>query len=99
MDHGIESPQEREEAGKSRKGRITFTAENTVGELRLSLSDDGKGIDELKIRERAREKGLFTRPEEEYNSQEIQELIFSPGFTTNEQVTEYSGRGVGHLRW
>ena len=95
VDHGIESPQEREEAGKSRKGRITFTAENTVGELRLSLSDDGKGIDELKIRERAREKGLFTRPEEEYNSQEIQELIFSPGFTTNEQVTEYSGRGVG----
>lgn len=61
----------------------------------MSLSDDGKGIDELKIRERAREKGLFTRPEEEYNSQEIQELIFSPGFTTNEQVTEYSGRGVG----
>ena len=57
--HGIESPQEREEAGKSRKGRITFTAENTVGELRLSLSDDGKGIDELKIRERAREKGFL----------------------------------------
>ncbi|WP_455616082.1 ATP-binding protein [Eisenbergiella sp.] len=95
VDHGIETPEEREAAGKSRKGRITFSAESTAGELRLSLSDDGIGLDEGKIRERARERGLFTRPEEEYDLQEIQELILSPGFTTNEQVTEYSGRGVG----
>lgn len=95
VDHGIETPQEREAAGKSRKGRVVFSAESTAGELRLSLSDDGTGIDEKRIRERARERGLFTRPEEEYDSQEIQELILCPGFTTNEQVTEYSGRGVG----
>ena len=95
VDHGIETPEEREAAGKSRKGKIIFSAESTAGELRLSLSDDGTGLDEVKIRERARERGLFTRPEEEYDLQEIQELILSPGFTTNEQVTEYSGRGVG----
>lgn len=95
VDHGIETPEEREAAGKSRKGRITFSAESTAGELHLTLSDDGVGLDDVKIRERAREKGLFTRPEEEYSLQELQELILSPGFTTNEQVTEYSGRGVG----
>lgn len=95
VDHGIEPPEEREAAGKSRRGKIIFSAESTAGELRLSLSDDGTGLDDGKIRERARERGLFTKPEEEYNLQEIQELILSPGFTTNEQVTEYSGRGVG----
>ena len=95
VDHGIETPEEREAAGKSRKGKIIFSAESTAGELRLSLSDDGTGLDEVKIRERARGKRAFYQAEEEYDLQEIQELILSPGFTTNEQVTEYSGRGVG----
>ena len=53
VDHGIETPEEREAAGKSRKGKIIFSAESTAGELRLSLSDDGTGLDEVKIRERA----------------------------------------------
>ncbi|BFL48232.1 ATP-binding protein [Lactonifactor longoviformis] len=95
VDHGIESPEERTEAGKSRKGKIIFTVGNTVGELRISVSDDGRGLDEEKIKARARERGLFHRPEEEYSAQEIQSFILHPGFTTNAQVTEYSGRGVG----
>lgn len=95
VDHGIESPEERIEAGKSRKGKITFTVGSTVGELRISVSDDGRGLDEEKIRARAKERGLFWKPDEEYSAQEIQSFILHPGFTTNAQVTEYSGRGVG----
>lgn len=95
VDHGIESPEERLDAGKDRRGKIIFTAENVAGELRMTISDDGRGIDEEKVRERARVKGLFARAEEEYDSQKIRELILYPGFSTNETVTEYSGRGVG----
>lgn len=95
VDHGIESVQERLDAGKDRKGRITFKAEVTIGELLLSISDDGRGIDEKKVLERAREKNLLTRPEAEYETKDIYDLILKPGFTTNEEVTEYSGRGVG----
>lgn len=95
VDHGIEMPEERQAAGKGRQGRVTFTAENTAGELLLTVSDDGKGIDEDKVRKRAREKGLFKKPEEEYDSQQLKEFILYPGFSTNETVTGYSGRGVG----
>ncbi|QBE98155.1 chemotaxis protein CheA [Blautia producta] len=95
VDHGLELPKERTEAGKNPKGSITFSAENTIGELMISVTDDGRGIDLEKILEKAREKHLMTKPEEEYDPQEILELILSPGFTTNEEVTEYSGRGVG----
>ena len=95
VDHGIETPGERLAAGKPRKGRISFVVESLIGELLLTIKDDGCGLDVDKIREKAREKGLFTKPEEEYDEQELRELILSPGFTTNDQVTEYSGRGVG----
>lgn len=95
VDHGLELPKEREAAGKNPKGSITFSAENTIGELMISVTDDGRGIELEKILEKAREKHLLTKPEEEYDSQEILELILSPGFTTNQEVTEYSGRGVG----
>ncbi|MDC7288140.1 chemotaxis protein CheA [Blautia schinkii] len=95
VDHGIEAPEEREEKGKSRKGKIWFQAENSSGELSISVKDDGQGINIETIRRRAREKGLFYKPEEEYDEQELLEMILAPGFTTNEKVTEYSGRGVG----
>ena len=95
VDHGLEHPKERTAAGKNPKGSITFNAENTIGELMISVADDGRGIDLEKILEKAREKHLITKPEEEYDPQEILELILTPGFTTNEEVTEYSGRGVG----
>lgn len=95
VDHGIEPPGQREAAGKDRKGKITFTAENTAGELRLTVSDDGQGIDEEKVREKAREKSLIDRSWEESDFQEIKDVLLAPGFSTNEIVTEYSGRGVG----
>lgn len=95
LDHGIESPEERAAHGKDKKGKIRFNVESTVGELLVSISDDGAGLDEEKIRQKARQEHLFNRPEEEYSFDEICELILMPGFTTNESVTEYSGRGVG----
>ena len=95
VDHGIESPEDRLAAGKDRRGKITFSADNVAGELRMTISDDGKGIDEERVRERARQKGLFASADEEYDPQKIREFILYPGFSTNEKVTEYSGRGVG----
>ena len=95
VDHGIESPEERLAAGKDRRGKITFSADNVAGELRMTISDDGKGIDEERVRERARQKGLFASADEEYDPQKIREFILYPGFSTNEKVTEYSGRGEG----
>lgn len=95
VDHGIEAPDIRESLGKERRGRVSFCVENTGGELLASVSDDGGGLDEEMIRKRARENGLFKRPEESYSPEEIRELILQPGLTTNREVTEYSGRGVG----
>ncbi len=66
-----------------------------MGELVLTLSDDGCGLDDEKILKKARERGLLIKPEAEYSSEEIYELVLKPGFTTNETVNEYSGRGVG----
>lgn len=95
IDHGIESPEEREAAGKDRKGKITFTAENAAGELRVTISDDGRGIDEDKIREKAREKRLLGGNGDDKEIPDIKDVLLTPGFSTNEIVTEYSGRGVG----
>lgn len=95
VDHGIEDSGERKAAGKSRKGRVTLDIGSAVGELHVSISDDGRGICEESVRQRAREKGLFKKPEEEYDFRKICEFLLLPGFTTNEKVTEYSGRGVG----
>ena len=87
VDHGIESPEERLAAGKDRRGKIIFSADNVAGELRMTISDDGKGIDEERVRERARQKGLFAGSDDEYDSRKIREFILSPGFSTNETVT------------
>lgn len=95
VDHGIESPQERAAAGKARKGKIKFSVESTVGEVMITISDDGQGLDSDKILARARDMGLLTKPQEEYTKSEILNMILHPGFTTKEEVTEYSGRGVG----
>ncbi|MFR5011814.1 MAG: ATP-binding protein [Acutalibacteraceae bacterium] len=74
---------------------IAFSADNVAGELRMTISDDGKGIDEERVRERGQAKGLFAGSDEEYDPQKIREFILYPGFSTNETVTEYSGRGRG----
>lgn len=96
MDHGIEDDvQDRIYAGKPEKGTLKLTAQNSSGEVVITVSDDGAGIDPEKIMNKARKMGLLTKPESEYSEKEIQNLILLPGFSTNEQVTEFSGRGVG----
>lgn len=95
MDHGVEPEEDRVKKGKTPKARITLTAHNTGGDVMISVSDDGNGIDKEKILKKAREKGLLTKPENEMTEKEIFSLLLLPGFSTNEKVTEYSGRGVG----
>lgn len=96
MDHGIEeNVQDRINAGKPEKGTLKLIAQNSSGEVIITVSDDGQGIDPEKILNKARRQGVLTKPESEYTEKEIQNLILLPGFSTNETVTEFSGRGVG----
>ncbi len=96
MDHGIEeTAEERIKNGKDPKGKITLKAEHTGSEVVISIADDGKGMDTQAILEKAARNGILTKPESEYSKKEILNLTLMPGFSTNEQVTEFSGRGVG----
>lgn len=95
IDHGIEFPDEREAKGKSKTGRIILEARHIGSEVIIILKDDGKGLDRTKILKRARENELLTRPEEEMTDKDVYSLIFLPGFSTKDAVTEFSGRGVG----
>jgi len=95
MDHGIESTEERIRKGKNPKGTIELSASNTGGEIHIAVEDDGKGFDQEKILAKAKLKGLLLKPESEYTAKEVYQLLMLPGFSTNETVTEYSGRGVG----
>ena len=96
MDHGIEEHvEDRIAAGKPERGTLKLTAQNASGEVIITVSDDGAGIDPEKIMAKARRQGILTKPESEYTEKEIQNLILLPGFSTNETVTEFSGRGVG----
>lgn len=96
MDHGIEeNVEDRIAAGKSPKGKITLSAYNTSGEVIIVVADDGGGINPEKVLAKAERNGILTRPANEYSEKEILNMIMLPGFSTNEQVTEYSGRGVG----
>jgi two-component system chemotaxis sensor kinase CheA len=95
MDHGIESEKERMKAGKDKNGKICLSAFNTGGEIHITVEDDGRGFESEKILEKANAKGLLTKPESEYTQREAFQLLMLPGFSTNEKITEYSGRGVG----
>jgi two-component system chemotaxis sensor kinase CheA len=96
MDHGIEDdPQERIKLGKPEKGTVTLSAYNASGEVIIVVADDGAGINTKKVLEKAKRNGLLTKPESEYTDKEIFNMIMLPGFSTNEEVTEFSGRGVG----
>lgn len=96
MDHGVEdTAEERIAKGKPGKATITLSAMNASGEVIITVSDDGKGIDSQKVIQKAERNGLLTKPVHEYTEREIQNMILLPGFSTNEVVTEYSGRGVG----
>lgn len=93
LDHGIESPAEREAARKERCGRITLAAAAKGRDVLVTLSDDGRGIDSAVIVARAREKGILG-PEEPVPADPFS-LLFRPGFSTADRVSELSGRGVG----
>ena len=96
MDHGIEEDvQERIAAGKNPQGEIILSASHTSNEVIISISDDGMGMNPDKLLAKAREKGLLTKPESDYSKKEILGLVMLPGFSTNQTVTEFSGRGVG----
>ena len=95
VDHAIESPEERRALGKDETGKVTLSAQNIGGEIVITIADDGCGLDPAKLLNKAKSKGLLTKPEADYTSKEIFNLIMMPGFSTNNAVTEYSGRGVG----
>ncbi|MFT9077822.1 chemotaxis protein CheW [Ethanoligenens sp.] len=95
MDHGVEEEEERVAAGKPRKARITLSAQDAGGDVKISVSDDGAGLDKEKIIRKAQANGLLTKPVKDMTDREIFSLIMLPGFSTNEKVTEFSGRGVG----
>lgn len=94
VDHGIESPEERRRAGKSENGRIYLTAGHAEGSIMLTVWDDGRGMSRQTIVKKAIEKGLIDSAER-MTDQEVWQMIFLPGFSTAEKVTEVSGRGVG----
>lgn len=95
MDHGVEPEEVRIKQGKAPKARITLTAHNTGGDIMISVSDDGSGINKEKVIKKAKEHGLLNKPESELTDKEIYSLLLLPGFSTKEKVTEFSGRGVG----
>jgi two-component system chemotaxis sensor kinase CheA len=95
MDHAIESPEERVAVGKASCGNIILSAQTNGGDVIISVSDDGKGLDKNMILNKARAGGLLRKPESEYTDKEIFNLLMAPGFSTREEVSEYSGRGVG----
>lgn len=97
VDHGIESKEEREKAGKREKGRVTLSAKNESGKVWISVSDNGGGLDRQKILAKARKQGIIdpNKPDSAYSDKEVYQFITLPGFSTNEKVTELSGRGVG----
>lgn len=95
MDHGIETPEERQRKGKPATGKIVVEARNTGGDVVISISDDGVGLDRDKLVKKGIERGLIKKPEAEVTEKEAYSLIFAAGFSTNEAVTEFSGRGVG----
>jgi two-component system chemotaxis sensor kinase CheA len=95
MDHAIETKSDRAATTKPAVGSIVLSAQNVGGDIIISVSDDGKGLDTEVILSKARERILLTKPESEYSEKEIYNLLMLPGFSTKETVTEFSGRGVG----
>lgn len=95
VDHGIESPAVRAAAGKPMAGQVTLEAKNAGSDVVVTVRDDGKGLDKEKILKKAEAQGLIVKPKSELTDKEIYGMIFLPGFSTNENVTEFSGRGVG----
>jgi len=95
MDHGQESTADRISAGKPAKGQITLEAKNAGGDVWITVRDDGRGLDRDRILRKALAQGLLTKAESDYSDKEIYAFILLAGFSTKEQVSEFSGRGVG----
>ena len=95
VDHGLETPAERLAAGKPETGRVTLEAKHSAGEVWITVEDDGKGLNRDKIFQKGIEKGLVRSEDREMKDEDIWRLIFEPGFSTAEQVSSISGRGVG----
>jgi two-component system, chemotaxis family, sensor kinase CheA len=94
IDHGIEDPAERKGAGKSPTGRIFLQARHDAGQVQIRVSDDGRGLNRDRILAKAAQKGLVD-PNAQISDADIYNLIFEPGFSTAETVSDLSGRGVG----
>jgi two-component system, chemotaxis family, sensor kinase CheA len=94
MDHGLETPDERSAAGKAPEGVVTLQAEQRSGRIVISVSDDGRGINRDKLLAKARSRGLYTSADRP-SPDEIDALLFHPGLSTADAVTDVSGRGVG----
>ncbi|MBF0285216.1 MAG: chemotaxis protein CheA [Magnetococcales bacterium] len=94
VDHGLETADERMRSGKSAQGTVKLTATNAGGDVLLTIRDDGRGIDLEKVRAKALARGLLT-PEANPSRKELFALLFEPGFSTAEKVSDVSGRGVG----
>jgi two-component system chemotaxis sensor kinase CheA len=96
MDHGIEeTAEDRIRTGKNPQGEIILSASHTTNEVIISIRDDGRGVNPAGVLAKAKRNGILTKPESEYTQKEILSLLLAPGFSTNETVTEFSGRGVG----
>ena len=96
VDHGIEMPDVRKRAGKPEAGRLVLSARQQGDHILISISDDGAGIDSEKLRKKVVEKGLLTEAAaERLSPDECLQLVFMPGFSTKEQISDLSGRGVG----
>lgn len=94
IDHGLESAQQRREAGKQPQGNIHLSARHSGDKVFISITDDGRGLDRQRIQTKAEENGLLV-PGTKLSDPELFQLIFQPGFSTASQVTNLSGRGVG----
>ena len=96
IDHGLESPDRRVASGKSREGTLRLTAEHRGSQVVISLADDGGGIDAARVRRRAVERGLLSDARaRELSDDQAVDLVFAPGFSTADKVSDVSGRGVG----
>ncbi|MFL5544335.1 MAG: chemotaxis protein CheA, partial [Gemmatimonadaceae bacterium] len=95
LDHGIETPAEREKAGKPRVATLILTAERDRATVLIRVTDDGRGIDQSRVLPRAKKLGLVEGDTQKLSEQELVAIISRPGFSTAEKVTEISGRGVG----
>ncbi len=94
LDHGLETPERRAAAGKPETGTIELAAFHEGGNIIIEVRDDGAGLNKARILQKARERGLID-PTQELNDEQVDNLIFMPGFSTAEQVSDVSGRGVG----